>query len=71
VHCVRGFHDLLLSNFKYKFEDSGLEFSLRVSDLAAFFHSYRELMRHWEKVRHRSLSLSLSLSLFRHMFDFF
>ena len=50
IHCVRDFHDLLLSNFKYKFDDSGLEFSLRVGDLVAFFHSYREMMRHWEKV---------------------
>jgi hypothetical protein len=24
---------------------------LRVGDLVAFFHSYREMMRHWEKVR--------------------
>lgn len=51
IHCVRDFHDLLLSNFKYKFDDIGLEFSLRVGDLVAFFHSYREMMRHWEKVR--------------------
>ena len=50
VHCVRGFHDVLLSNYKYKFEDSGLEFSFRVGDLVAFFKSYRELMRHWETV---------------------
>jgi hypothetical protein len=77
VHCVRGFHDLLLSNFKYKFEDSGLEFSLRVGDLAAFFHSYREMMRHWEKVRHapapeaRALSPSPSLSLSSHVRFFY
>jgi hypothetical protein len=42
--------DTLLSNYKYKFEDSGLEWSFSVTELASFFNCYRKMMRHWEEV---------------------
>jgi len=50
IHTVRGFSDTLLSNFKYKFEDSGLEWSFSVAETVAYFAAYRRLMRHWEAV---------------------
>ena len=40
----------MYSNFKYKFEDSGLEWALSVEDSMHFFACYRRLMRHWERV---------------------
>ena len=46
IHTVRGFWDLLHSNYKYKFEDTGLEWSFSVPDLVHFFACYRRGMRH-------------------------
>ena len=47
IHTVRGFMDCLLSSYKYKFEDHGLEWSFEVGDIVAFFEAYRTMMRHW------------------------
>ena len=41
---------MIFSNFKYKFEDQGLEWTFSLGDLAHFFTCYRRVMRHWEEV---------------------
>ncbi len=50
IHCVRHPLDLLLRCYFKNFAGRSLSFAFSPEDIARYLLSYRELMRHWQKV---------------------
>jgi len=50
LHTIRDPMDTLLSCFKHKFDDGGLEWSLDVNHLVAHYVQYLKIVNHFRKV---------------------
>ena len=50
LHTIRDPMDTLLSCYKHKFDDGGLEWSLSVEHLVSVYVQYLEIMNHFRKV---------------------
>jgi hypothetical protein len=50
LHVAREPMDTVFSAFKHEFPPGGLDYTSEFSSLAQMYHSYRDVMEHWDKV---------------------
>ncbi|HEX4298684.1 MAG TPA: sulfotransferase, partial [Devosia sp.] len=50
VHCHRDPADTCLSIFKQHFAGAGLQYAYDLTEIAAYYRLYEDLMRHWDEV---------------------
>lgn len=59
VHIIRDPLDMLISCYRNKFDDRGLEWSFSIKHLVLVYKQYLEIMHHWQEVLPRNRIINI------------